>query len=121
MSSGAEERRANRAADAEQRRQDADAAAARKLREQAARAELARTNAAAAVKLADKQRETRRAARAAALAQVAGWLSANRVRLPIYLLALVSAGMAGPAAAGSRVGVARHPHRAAPPALPLAC
>ncbi|WP_326945778.1 hypothetical protein OG439_40645 [Amycolatopsis sp. NBC_01307] len=100
MTSWAEERRANRAADAEQNRQNADAAIARKLREQAARAEQARTNAAAAAKLADKQRETRRAARVAMLARVTGWLSTNRVRLPIYLLALVSAGMAVPAMAG---------------------
>lgn len=100
MTSWAEERRANRAADAEQHRQNADAAVARKLREQAARAEQARTNAAAAAKLADKQRDTRRAGRAAMLARVTGWLSTNRVRLPIYLLALVSAGMAVPAMAG---------------------
>jgi hypothetical protein len=100
MSNWAEERRANRTAEAEQNRQDADAATARKLREQAARAEQARTNAAAAAKLADKQRDTRRAARAATLTRVTGWLSTNRVRLPIYLLALVSAGMAVPAMAG---------------------
>ncbi|RSD20111.1 hypothetical protein [Amycolatopsis eburnea] len=100
MSTWAEERRANHAATAEQRRQDAAAATERKLREQAARAEQRRTDTAAAVKLADKQREARRARRAAFLANLAGWLSTNRVRLPIYLLALVSAGMAVPAMAG---------------------
>ncbi|MEU7788387.1 hypothetical protein [Amycolatopsis sp. NPDC049159] len=117
MSTWAEERRANHAATAEQRRQDAAAATDRKLREQSARAELRRADAAAAVKLADKQREARRARRAAALARVAGWLSANRVRLPIYLLALVSAGMAVPAMAGYGLATYGDATGAALPAL----
>lgn len=100
MSSWAEERRANRAAQAEQDRADADAAVTRKLREQAARAEQRRTDAAAALAVATEQRAARRARRTAALARVTGWLAVNRVRLPIYLLAVVSAGMAVPAMAG---------------------
>ncbi|MEU0792863.1 hypothetical protein ABZ342_22545 [Amycolatopsis sp. NPDC005961] len=117
MSTWAEERRANHAATAEQRRQDAAAATDRKLREQSARAELRRADAAAAVKLADKQREASRARRAAALARVAGWLSTNRVRLPIYLLALVSAGMAVPAMAGYGLATYGDATGAALPAL----
>ncbi|MFJ9787822.1 hypothetical protein ACIRSS_50185 [Amycolatopsis sp. NPDC101161] len=117
MSTWTEERRANRAADAEQRRQDAAAALERTLRAQSAAAEQRRTDATVAAKLADKQREARRARRAATLARVAGWLSANRVRLPIYLLAMVSAGMAVPAMAGYGVGVYGDATGAALPAL----
>ncbi|WP_372671293.1 hypothetical protein [Amycolatopsis kentuckyensis] len=117
MTTWAEERRANHAATAEQRRQDAAAALDRKLRAESAAAEQRRTDTAAAARLADKQREARRARRAATLARLTGWLSANRVRLPIYLLALVSAGMAVPAMAGYGVGVYGDATGAALPAL----
>lgn len=117
MSTWAEERRATRAAEAEIQRQNAAAALDRKLRAQDAAAEQRRTDATVAAKLADKQREARRARRAAVLARVTGWLSTNRVRLPIYLLALVSAGMAVPAMAGYGVGVYGDATGAALPAL----
>ncbi|MEU8631399.1 hypothetical protein AB0C38_04460 [Amycolatopsis sp. NPDC048633] len=117
MTSWQEERRATRAAEAEQQRQNADAALTRKLREQAARVEQYRTETAAAAKLADQQRKTRQANRKAARAAVTAWLSTNRVRLPIYLLALVSAGMAVPAMAGYGVGVYGNATGAPLPAL----
>jgi hypothetical protein len=113
----AEERRANRAAEAEQARQDADAALARRMRQQAARAEQRRVDEAAAATRVAEQRATRKAARAAALARTAGWLSENRVRLPIYLLALVSAAMAVPAMAAYGEGTYGDATGAALPAL----
>lgn len=113
----ADERRATRAAEAEIQRQDANAALDRKLRAKSATAEQRRADAMAAAKLADQQRKARQARRAAALASMAGWLSANRVRLPIYLLALVSAGMAVPAMAGYGVGVYGNATGAPLPAL----
>jgi hypothetical protein len=115
--SWADERRATRAAEAEIQRQDANAALDRKLRAQSAASEQRRADTTAAAKLADQHRKTRQTRRAAALAAVAGWLSANRVRLPIYLLALVSAGMAVPAMAGYGVGVYGDGTGAALPAL----
>ncbi|MGV9362294.1 hypothetical protein [Amycolatopsis sp. NPDC003731] len=115
--SWADERRATRAAEAEIQRQNANAALERKLRARDAAAEQRRTDTAAAAKLADQQRKARQARRAATLARVTGWLSANRVRLPIYLLALVSAGMAVPAMAGYGVGVYGDATGAALPAL----
>ncbi|WP_206793198.1 hypothetical protein [Amycolatopsis sp. MtRt-6] len=117
MSSWAEERRTNRAAEAEQRRQDASAALDRKLKAQSAAADQRRADAAAAAKLADQRRKTRQAKRKAAWDALTDWLSANRVRLPIYLLALVSAGMAVPAMAGYGVGVYGDATGAALPAL----
>ncbi|MFB9690066.1 hypothetical protein [Amycolatopsis plumensis] len=115
--SWADERRATRAAEAEIKRQDADAALNRKLREQDAAATQRRTDAMAAAKVADQRRKTRQADRKAAWDAVTGWLSANRVRLPIYLLALVSAGMAVPAMAGYGVGVYGNATGAPLPAL----
>ncbi|MFE3173473.1 hypothetical protein ACFXPA_17355 [Amycolatopsis sp. NPDC059090] len=115
--SWADERRATRAAEAEIQRQDANAALDRKLRAQTAAADQRRIDAAAAVKLADQRRKTRQANRKAARKAVTGWLSANRVRLPIYLLALVSAGMAVPAMAGYGVGVYGNATGAPLPAL----
>ncbi|WP_328447437.1 hypothetical protein [Amycolatopsis sp. NBC_00438] len=115
--SWADERRATRAAEAEIQRQDANAALDRKLRAQSMAAEQRRTDTMAAAKLADQQRKARQARRAATLVRLAGWLSANRVRLPIYLLALVSAGMAVPAMAGYGVGVYGNATGAPLPAL----
>ncbi|RSM34655.1 hypothetical protein DMA12_47435 [Amycolatopsis balhimycina DSM 5908] len=117
MSSWAEERRATRAAEAEIQRQDANAVLERKLRAQSAAAEQRRADTTAAAKLAEQQRKARQARRAAMVASVADWLSANRVRLPIYLLALVSAGMAVPAMAGFGVGVYGNATGAPLPAL----
>ncbi|MFE3175561.1 hypothetical protein ACFXPA_26320 [Amycolatopsis sp. NPDC059090] len=100
MSSFAENRRADRAAAAEQSRRDAAAKLDRTLSAAAARAAERRADRAAAADLADQRRTARTAARQAARARVLGWLSANRARLPIYLLAVVSAVMAVPAMAG---------------------
>ncbi|MFI5611336.1 hypothetical protein [Amycolatopsis sp. NPDC051903] len=100
MSTWAENRRADRAADAQQRRADAAAKLDRTLTAAAAQAEQRRADQAAAAELADKRSADRRAARAAAVARIRGWLGANRVKLPIYLLAVVSAVMAIPAMAG---------------------
>lgn len=115
--SWADERRATRAAEAEIKRQDADAALNRKLRAQDAAATQRRTDATAAAKVADQRRKTRQADRKAAWDAVTGWLAANRVRLPIYLLALVSAGMAVPAMAGYGVGIYGNATGAPLPAL----
>ncbi|MGW4395524.1 hypothetical protein ACWEHA_09570 [Amycolatopsis nivea] len=100
MSSFAENRRADRAAAAEQSRKDAAAKLDRTLSAAAARAAERRADRAAAADLADQRRTARTAARQANRARVLGWLSANRARLPIYLLAVVSAVMAVPAMAG---------------------
>ncbi|MEV4604914.1 hypothetical protein AB0K15_47170 [Amycolatopsis sp. NPDC049253] len=97
MSTWAENRRADRVADAEQRRADAAAKLDRTLTAAAAQAAQRRADQAAAADLADKRRADRKAARAAAFARLTGWLSEHRVRLPIYLLAVVSAVMAIPA------------------------
>ncbi|MEU4672435.1 hypothetical protein AB0F91_31780 [Amycolatopsis sp. NPDC023774] len=100
MSTWAENRRADRIADAEQRRADAAAKLDRTLTAAAAQAEQRRADQAAAAGLAKARRADRKAARAAAFARVTGWVDANRVKLPIYLLAMVSAVMAIPAMAG---------------------
>ncbi|MGW7534717.1 hypothetical protein [Amycolatopsis sp. NPDC054798] len=100
MSTWAENRRADRALAAEQSRKDAQAKLDRTLSAAAHRAAERRADRAAAADLADQRRTARAAARHAARARVLGWLSANRARLPIYLLAVVSAVMAVPAMAG---------------------
>ncbi|MCG3748889.1 hypothetical protein [Amycolatopsis sp. Poz14] len=100
MSTWAENRRADRAAAAEQSRKDAAAKLDRTLSAAAHRAAERRADQAAAADLADQRRAARKASRQATRAQVRGWLAANRVRLPIYLLAVVSAVMAIPAMAG---------------------
>jgi hypothetical protein len=95
MSTWAEQRRADRAAEREQARLDADAAAERRLRDREALAALARADRAERDQ-ADGLRRDRAAARRAA---VAGWLAAHAVELLVYPLAAVSAVMAVPAMA----------------------
>ncbi|WP_326567394.1 hypothetical protein VSH64_37000 [Amycolatopsis rhabdoformis] len=107
MSTWADNRRANRAADAEQRRADAAAKLDRTLTAAAAQATQRRADQDAADQRADKIRADRKAARAKRFATAAGWLSEHRVRLPIYLLAVVSAVMAVPAMSDYGVGVYR--------------
>ncbi|MGW4488858.1 hypothetical protein ACWEOE_34095 [Amycolatopsis sp. NPDC004368] len=99
MSTWADDRRADRAANAAQRRADAAAKLDRTLTATAARAEQRRADQDAAADRAAKLRTQRKAARAAAFAAAGAWLSEHRVKLPIYLLALVSAVMAIPAMA----------------------
>ncbi|MFD9890953.1 hypothetical protein ACFWY9_16530 [Amycolatopsis sp. NPDC059027] len=88
----------------------ADERAARRRADWVAQQEQARLNTEAAAEQARKdkhaadtrreqRRNTRRAAREAAWGAVGRWLSAHRVDLPIYLLALASAVMAVPAMA----------------------
>jgi hypothetical protein len=97
--SWADERRADRAAAAEQARADADAASARRLREQAERAELARTEAAERARRRTSAARERGARRAARSARLRAWAAAHRVDLLIYPLAVASAVMAVPSMA----------------------
>ncbi|MET7990527.1 hypothetical protein ABZU76_06415 [Amycolatopsis sp. NPDC005232] len=117
MSTWAENRRADRAADAQQRRADAAAKLDRTLTAAAAQAEQRRADQAAAADLADKRGADRKSARAESFARAAAWLSEHRVRIPIYLLALVSAVMAVPAMSSYGVGVYQALTGAALPAL----
>jgi hypothetical protein len=95
MSTWAEQRRTDRAAEREQARLDADAAAARRLREMEALASLTRAERAEREQAAER-RWGRVAARWKALV---GWAAAHAVELLIYPLAVVSAAMAVPAMA----------------------
>jgi hypothetical protein len=97
--SWAEQRRANRAAEAEQARLDADAASARRIRERDALAEQNRRDTAARDEQARQDRDKRRATRAARWAAVREWAKTNRVELLIYPLAVASAVMAVPSMA----------------------
>lgn len=86
--SWAEVRRADRAAEREQARLDADARSARRLQEQRELVDLAMVS-----------RERRRDDRATSRAAAAGWVGSRAVELLVYPLALVSAVMAVPAMA----------------------
>jgi hypothetical protein len=108
--SWAEQRRADRAADAEQARLDAEAATERRIRERAAIAQQNRDDAAArterdltavSTRRAEREHRTtaRRAARAARLAALRTWSGAHLVDLLIYPLAVASAVMAVPSMA----------------------
>lgn len=90
----AEQRRADKAASAEQARLNADAASQRRIREQAAQAEQRRTD--------QQARATRRRER---FARLRAWAGAHRVGLLIYPLALASACMAIPAMAAYGIQV----------------
>lgn len=95
----AQRRRDDRAAAAEQARRDADAAAERALHAEAVRAEVADRRRAerAARKNTDRAQARQRAA--ARRAAAGAWLSAHRIDLLIYPLAIASALMAVPAMA----------------------
>lgn len=104
--SWAAERRANRAAAAEQNRLDADAASGRRIREQAAAAEQARADRKAAGEQtrADRAAAAKRTAEAKARrarwrARVGQVAAAHRVGLLIYPLAVASGVMAIPSVA----------------------
>jgi hypothetical protein len=115
--SWAEQRRADRAAAAEQARADADAASARRLRETAERAELARRDRAAAEKARQGARAERRRLRAARSAGARAWATAHRVELLIYPLAVASAVMAVPSMAAYGIAVYGGPTGAVLPVL----
>ncbi|QFU94083.1 hypothetical protein [Amycolatopsis sp. YIM 10] len=95
----AAERRANRAAEAEQDRLNADAASARRIAERNALAEQARADAALLTKQKRAEREAKAARRAAFWARLRTWATAHTVDLLIYPLAIASAIMAIPSMA----------------------
>lgn len=100
-----QERRADRAAEAEQARRDAHAAAERRIAERAALAEQSRLDSEAAAGRARAERAERRAVLGRCVAAVRGFVTAHRVVLLIAPLALASAVLAVPAMAvfGMRV------------------
>jgi hypothetical protein len=97
--SWAEERRATKAAEAEQARLDADAATTRRIRERNALAEQARLDATTQAELDTAAATTRRDTRNARLTALRVWATAHLVDLLIYPLALASAVMAIPSMA----------------------
>lgn len=97
--SWAEERRANRAAAAEQARLDANAASERRIRERAALAEQARLDEQQRAEQRQAAKDQRRANRAARLAALRRWTGEHVVDLLIYPAVLVAFAMAGPSMA----------------------
>jgi hypothetical protein len=95
----AEDRRAAKAADAEQARLNADAASTRRIRERNALAEQARLDAATRAEQDTAAAAARRAASAARRAAARTWVSEHIVDLLIYPLAVASAAMAIPSMA----------------------
>ncbi|MEC3974596.1 hypothetical protein [Amycolatopsis sp. H20-H5] len=97
--SWAEERRANKVVDAEQARFDAEAATERRIRERGAYLADQRTDRDTADTKRTASRDARRTRRTAQRVKLGAWLSAHRVDLPIYLLAVASGVMAVPSMA----------------------
>ncbi|MBN9758879.1 hypothetical protein Ae406Ps2_3013c [Pseudonocardia sp. Ae406_Ps2] len=95
----AQRRRDDRAAAAEQARRDADAAAERALHAEAVRAEVADRRAAERTARRQADTDRKRTLNAARRAAAGAWLSAHRIDLLIYPLAIASALMAVPAMA----------------------
>lgn len=97
--SWAEQRRADRAAAAEQARLDANAASERRIRERAALAEQARLDEQARSAQRQVAKQARRDKRAARVAALRAWAAANVVDLLIYPAVLIAFAMAGPSMA----------------------
>ncbi|GGS61399.1 hypothetical protein [Actinokineospora fastidiosa] len=99
MSTWQQERRADKAAAAEQRRADQDAAAQRRRADAEAAARLRRENQAARKRLRTEATAARAAQRAARRAALAGWVRANVLDLMFVPVIVIPAVLAWPAMA----------------------